>query len=222
MPRKQRPFIRKSAERDARLVVIATEDSKATQIYFETLVSPDFYQSSQVHVELLPHEDTASAPEYILGQLEGWLDTYQIGTDDEFWLVIDVDNWGDVKLSQIAQRCEQKKISLAVSNPAIELWFLLHLTSLNRYDTATRQTLFENKKNGARRTPLEQAILDITGQYNKSNLDAHRYIPHVEAAIERAKALDVNPTDRWPQQLGTHVYPLVQSIIESAPYGRKK
>jgi hypothetical protein len=222
MPRKQRPFIRESADRNARLVIIATEDSKATQTYFKTLASPDFYQSSKVHVELLERKNAASAPEHILDQIEEWLKTYQIGSEDEFWLVIDVDQWGDAKLSQIAKTCDQKEIYLAVSNPAIELWFLLHLTDLDRYDSVTRQALFENKKDGARRTPLELAILDITGRYNKSNFDAHRYIPHVEEAIERAKALDVSPNDRWPQQLGTHVYRLVQSIIDSAPYGRKK
>jgi hypothetical protein len=222
MPRRKRPFVRESAVRDARLIVIATEDSEATPTYFKTLVSPDFYQSSKVHVELLKRKGTSSAPEHILAQIEQWLATYQIGADDEFWLVIDVDQWGDAKLSQIAQRCNQKEIHLAVSNPAVELWFLLHLTDLDRYDATTRQKLFENKKNGARRTPLEQAILDITGQYNKSNLDANRYIPHVEDAIERAVALDVSPTDRWPQQLGTYVYRLARSIIDSAPYGSKK
>jgi len=220
MPRKHRPWIRPSANRDARLVIIATEDTAATPTYFKTLVSQDFYQSSKVHVELLQREDTASAPKHVLAQIEQWLATYEIEDNDEFWLVIDVDQWGDAKLSQIAQMCIQKEIRMAISNPAIELWFLLHLTDLDRYDATTRQELFENKKNGARRTPLEQAILDVTGRYNKSNLDAPRYIPHVEEAIERAEALDINPSDRWPQQLGTHVYRLVQSIIDSAPYGR--
>jgi hypothetical protein len=222
MPRKQRPFIRESAVRDARLVVIASEDSEATPTYFETLVSPNFYQSSRVHVELVRRDNTASAPGHVLAQIERWLDIYQIGAEDEFWLVIDVDNWGDAKLSQIAKTCNQKEIYLAVSNPAIELWFLLHHTDLDRYDAATLEVLFENKKNGARRTPLEQAILEITGQYNKSNLDAHNYVPHVKEAIARAKALDINPNNRWPQHLGTHVYRLAQSIIDSAPYGRKK
>ena len=36
---------------------------------------------------------------------------------------------------------------------------------------------------------------------------------HVEEAIERAKALDKNPADRWPQTLGTRVYLLAESVM---------
>jgi len=218
MPRRRRPFIREDAERDARLIIIATEDSKAAVAYFLALASPAYYQSAKVHVELLIREETASAPERILAQLDQWQQTYQIGEDDELWLVVDVDRWGNAKLSQISQACLQKGIRLVVSNPAIELWFLLHLTELDGYDEDTKAALLKNARTNSRRTRLEEAILEITGQYNKSNFDADRYLPHVKTAIERAKLLDERPSDRWPQGLGTRVYLLAQSIIDNAPY----
>ncbi len=220
MPRRRRPFIRSDANRDARLVIIATEDSKAAVTYFQALVSPDWYQSSRVHVEMLLRETTASAPRHVLQQLDRWRAEYQIGPDDELWLVIDVDRWGDAKLSDIARECEQKGIRLAVSNPAIELWFLLHLTDLDGYTEEEKAVLLENARSGRRRTRLEEAILEIAGQYNKSRLDVARYLPRVETAIERARSLDTRPSDRWPQGLGTRVYLLAQSIIESASYRR--
>lgn len=149
MPRRRRPFIRPDADRDARLIVIAAEDSKATIAYFQALVSPRWYQSSRVHVELLTRATTASAPRHVLQQLNQWREEYQIGADDELWLVIDVDRWGNAELSDVA-----------------------------------------------------------------------RYLPHVETAITRARLLDERPSDRWPQGLGTRVYLLAQSIIDSAAYRR--
>lgn len=218
MLRKRRPLIRPDAVRDARLIVIATEDTKATVSYFEMLVSPQYYQSTRVQVKVLTREDTASSPERILAQLDAWRLEYQLNEDDELWLVIDVDRWGDAKLSQIAQACGQKQIKLAVSNPAIELWFLLHLTDLEQYDTERLSRLQANKKAKASRSELEQAIIEIVGSYNKSNLDVDRYIPHVELAIRRAEQLDIQPDDRWPQQLGTRVYLLARSMIASSAY----
>ena len=36
---------------------------------------------------------------------------------------------------------------------------------------------------------------------------------HVEKAIARAKVLDKNPSDHWPQSLGTRVYLLAESVM---------
>lgn len=33
-------------------------------------------------------------------------------------------------------------------------------------------------------------------------------------ANRRARALDVNPADRWPQSLGTRVYLLAESVMD--------
>lgn len=218
MPRKRTPFIRPDANRDARLIVIATEDTKAAVKYFETLVSPAYYQNSKVHVEILTRTDTASSPDRVLAQLNKWIQEYQIADEDELWLVIDVDQWGEQKLSQVAQECHQKQIQLAVSNPAIELWFLLHLVDLAAYDEIIKQEFLVNAKGNSRRSRLEQEIITLVGRYNKSNLQTDDFLPHVEQASLRAEQLDIQPQDRWPQQLGTHVYRLVRSIVDSTSY----
>jgi hypothetical protein len=51
------------------------------------------------------------------------------------------------------------------------------------------------------------------GSYHESSYDALALIAHVEDAIERARALDKNPSDRWPQTLGTRVYILAESVM---------
>ena len=216
MPRKRRPFVPPANNRDSRLIIIASEDTEATVTYFTDLASPAYYQSSKVHVEILGREDTASDPRRVLDQLDLWRNEYQIGGDDELWLVTDIDRWGNAKLSRIAQECVQKGNLLAISNPAIELWFLLHLTDVQQYDLLVQNELLENKKVTKNRTRLEQEILNVVGSYSKSNLNTDHFLPHIQAAIERAKHLDTQPESRWPQQLGTHVYRLVESIIRSS------
>ena len=55
---------------------------------------------------------------------------YDIGEGDEFWLVCDCDHWikgGHIKnLVSVLQRCGQKDINVALSNPCFDLWLLLH------------------------------------------------------------------------------------------------
>jgi hypothetical protein len=51
------------------------------------------------------------------------------------------------------------------------------------------------------------------GAYHEAAYDAQMLIAHVKEAIERAKALDKNPADRWPQTLGTRVYLLAESVM---------
>ena len=51
------------------------------------------------------------------------------------------------------------------------------------------------------------------GSYHEEAYDAQMLITHVEEAIERARALDKNPNDRWPQTLGTRVYLLAESVM---------
>lgn len=49
--------------------------------------------------------------------------------------------------------------------------------------------------------------------YHEAAYDAQMLIVHVEEAMERVKALDKNPADRWPQTLGTRVYLLAESVM---------
>ncbi len=216
MPRRRRPLVREDALRDASLIVIATEDSKATPTYLRNLVSPPYYSSTRFHVEIIPHDNTASAPSHVLSRLKKWQTEYELGDDDQLWLVIDVDNWQEQMLGETAQKCVQSGIALAVSNPAIELWFLLHLDDPVNWDADKRKALLANKKISQNRTQLEMEIVQITGRYNKNNLNSSDFLPNVQLAIERAEQLDSASSDRWPQSLGTHIYRLVNVIKEYA------
>ena len=218
MPRRRRPLDRKTATRDAKLIIIATEDSKATVRYFEGFASPKYYQNSKAQLKIIPRNDTRSAPEYILTLLDSYRQEYDLNLGDELWLLIDVDRWGDGKLSLIARECQNKGIKLAVSNPAIELWFLLHLKSIAGLESDKKEKLLKNEKVNENRTALEQEIMNVVGAYNKSKLNVDDFLPHVQLAIQNSKELEVNSQDRWPQTLGTRVYILAESIINTAQH----
>lgn len=51
------------------------------------------------------------------------------------------------------------------------------------------------------------------GSYSESKYEVTKLLPEIEKAIERARKLDSNPNDRWPQSVGTRVYRLVNSIL---------
>ena len=209
---KQRERI--SGVRDARLIVVVTEGSKTEPKYFREMASQKYYYNPKVKLYVIEKEDnSASAPEHVIEELNGFNQKYDLEEDDEFWLVIDVDSWGDEKLSQIAAACIQKNFYLAVSNPCFEIWLLLHLKSLDEYRNETLGEFLENKKVNGGRTRVDAELLKILGQFNKSNLNVDCFLPNLNEAIKRAEDLDTYPDHRWPNEIGSRVYLLAKRII---------
>lgn len=206
--------VRISGVRDAKLIIIATEGSKTEPRYFREMASQKYYPNSRVKVWILEKEDdTASSPKHVLRELDRYKDEFYVEEDDELWLVIDLDNWGDGKIAQVASLCQQKNYKLAVSNPCFELWLLLHIRTLEEYTPQELEDFQNNQKTDSNRTPLESELLDILGEYNKSNIKVECFLPHVEEAIDRAQALDLHPEHRWPNSLGSRVYQVAKKIL---------
>jgi hypothetical protein len=188
---------RKHDRRSAKLFVIATEGKDTEKQYFE------MFGSRKVKVEILATgDDNKSAPEYVLERLDKFKDLYDFDEEDEFWLVLDVDRW--VKKDQLIAVCpqaRQKGYQLAISNPCFEIWLCLHFGDLLPEDRTCKD--------------FEIRLRNILGSYNKSNLDVLAYTPNVKSAIERSRSLDLNLTQSWTSELGTRVYKLVESILQS-------
>ena len=211
----QRRFIpprnRTTAVRDARLIIIAAEGTNTEKAYFDALAAE--YFNPRVHVKVLDHLDLASAPEHVLTLLDGFRKEFRIRTDyDELWLVVDVDRWGEDKLSSIATMCVQKLYQFAVSNPCFEIWLLLHLRSLDDYDVVHLEE-FRANRNVNDRTRLERELVALLGSYSKSHPEMSHFLPYVETAIARAQAIDLHPEQRWPNDLGSRVYRLAMRVI---------
>lgn len=211
--RKRKDFVRLEGVRSARLVVIAGEGRYTESIYFNAVKNE--LRAPNVHVEVLDRNSDESSPESVHRQIVDFMRQYNIEDDDELWLVIDRDRWHERMLSQVAQLCAQNThLHFCMSNPCFELWLLLHLEDVNEYDDSAKSDLVQNKKNKAGITWLKKRMKDLLGSYAESNYDTSKLIPHVPLAMDRARNLDVNPQDRWPQSIGSRVYLLMESIID--------
>lgn len=211
--RKRKDFVRLEGVRSARLVVIASEGRCTESIYFSAV--RDKLSAPNVHVEILARDSNESSPERVHAQIADFMSQYNIEEDDELWLVIDRDRWHERMLSQIAQLCAQNPhLNFCMSNPCFELWLLLHIEDVRKYDEHTASDLAANKKTKTGVPWLKKRLRDLLGSYSESNYEVSRLLPTVPLAMEIALGLDVNPTDRWPQTVGTRVYRLMESITE--------
>lgn len=213
MGRVRRPFKRPSGKRDCNLIVIATEGRKTEPQYFEGLKKK--YRNRKIHVEILEKDTNARSPEKVLSFLNEFKDEYTLKDNDELWMVIDFDRWGERKLAICNSKCKQKKYKMAVSNPCFELWLLLHIKNIDDYKSAEKEELLKNKKEGSSRTKLEKEILSIIGEYNKKNLpDKFLETNKIAIAIKQARKLN-NPNADWPNSLGSKVFLLVEKLISN-------
>lgn len=207
---------RREAFRDARLIVIASEGKDTERIYFKALAKE--YTNPRVHVHILERsedEQNSSSLEHVLKQLNDYKGHYELESDDELWLVVDRDRWTEAMLSRVARECAQNNfMHVALSNPCIELWLLLHLVDATLLTSEEEQLWMDNRRKSKNADPyLKVRLRQEMGSYHESSYDAKMLIEHVDVAIARAEALDKNPADRWPQTLGTRVYLLAESVM---------
>ena len=207
---------RREAFRDARLIVIASEGKDTERIYFKALAKE--YTNPRVHVHILErseNEQNNSSPEHVLKQLNDYKIQYELEADDELWLVVDKDRWTEAMLSRVATECSQEvAMHMALSNPCFELWLLLHMEDAASLTTEEKKQWMENRRKSKNADPyLKVRLRQKMGSYHESDYDAPALIVHVEEAIARAKDLDNNLTDRWPQTLDTRVYLLAESVM---------
>lgn len=218
MPREKQPFKRRGSNRSKfRLFVIATEGTTTEVHYFNELRASGLVNTSTIHLEVLqrkPTELTNSSPSNVLRQLDNFKTEYHLHKDDELWVVIDRDkqSWETGEIADVARQCLQKKYGFGLSNPAIEVWFLLHRKDVSEYAPEEYNALHTNKKTGER-TAIERELVRLCGSYNKQQPNMEHYIPHTRTAIERAKALMKDENERWPDYLGTHIFKLVQRLM---------
>ena len=149
---------RREAFRDARLIVIASEGKDTERIYFKALAKE--YTNPRVHVHILERseaEQNNSSPEHVLKQLNDYKEQYALEADDELWLVIDKDRWTEAMLSRVATECTQDEyMHMALSNPCIELWLLLHLVDVASLSPEEQQQWLENRPKFEEERPISK------------------------------------------------------------------
>lgn len=191
--RRKRPLDRAGAVRDARLIVVATEGEKTEPAYF------DGFSSFRIKIRSIPCNIGESSPKAVLERMRDFRTEFDLGDDDEVWLVIDRDRWEDKMLSEVAQQCAASRFNLALSNPCFEVWLALHYTDAIPPDLESKDA--------------RPFFAGLHGGYNKGRLDPTSLIPLVPDAIVRAERLDLNPDARWPDTVGSRVYRLAKVIL---------
>lgn len=211
MPREKRDYVRISGIRDPSLIVIATEGEKTEQQYFAGVQSKCKEAASKIKLKILePRDNGKSAPKYVLEQLSQYKKEYGLNSHDELCMVIDRDkqSWTEAELATVAQQCAQKQYLLALSNPAFEIWLIMHLKDINTYSDTEKVRLLENKDQY-----LKKELRTLLGEFNPSKLDFEDFWSHMSIAIQQAKILDTVQQDRWPNELGSRVYLLMKKIM---------
>lgn len=187
--------------RDARLFVIATEDTYVAEQYFEALERNEVYDRRRVRLLVLPTIDNRADPAHVLDRLAAF-STHWSGADER-WLCVDVDDRRDKELSGFCSAALSRGFQVAVSNPCFEAWLLLHLEA----DPPPRPC-----------ESCEKRLRALLGTYDKTHLQPEPWTTGAVAkAVAHARALDVEPANRWPQTPGSHLYRLLASLLEHAP-----
>ena len=185
---------------DANLIVIASEDQYAVKQYF------NLFHSVRIQFEVLETEDGRSSPKDVLARLSRYMEEFQIGEGDQFWLVTDIDHWaepGHIKnLTEVVKLCRQKNIGVATSFPCFDLWLLLHFSEMPEQQISQCSEIGE-------------LIRAAVGDYNKTKVyNLPITMQNVELAIKRAKA----PEPKGPilSELGSEVYLIIENLVTSS------
>lgn len=137
--------------------------------------------------------------------------------EDEFWIIADVDDHTNssnlAKWNQMLSDCDAKKYEYAISNPFFEVWLLLHHLEPNEDDykfAVTDQHQYEKTSHfkDRLREDANAGLIDGKG-VNKACYDLSK----IRKAISQAKQLH-NETEKWPHDLGSTVYLLINKIVE--------
>lgn len=222
MPREPIPLIREGGHIDAeKLFVLSYEGTVTEKKYFQDFRASKYFNNNGL-IEIVPlkrPKDKGSDP-FSVKKLLNWAKKeYGFKITDEFWLIVDRDDWESIhKLSfdDLVTECKnEENFYLAMSNPCFEIWLVLHLKHLSEFSEEEQVLIFENAKIG-NKNHIDILVAQLQGGdrgYNKRP-NPNIYLPLTKTAIERAKLID-NLEEDYPKSIGTHLYKLIEKLIDN-------
>lgn len=182
------------------IFVIATEGEVTERIYFEKI--KEKYRDKYTIYILPTNRGSNSAPKHVIQRLEDFI-RRKVSTrrkKDEFWAVIDDDNRGEKQLTDAYDKCQTKRFNLAVSNPCFELWLNYHQDNPTSPKTCTE---------------CRKHLRKLLGNYDKNNYDVDKLVENINKALEKCRNLHKDKVEPFPKETGTHVYLLIEKIVEN-------
>jgi len=194
-------YARKSGSRKPIKFYLAFEGAKTEYKYFNSEKFKLFFRLENIEIISIERKknDTISDPEHIIRILDDYRreQKLKVNENDIFCIIIDYDNWGDKKLASVLSLSRQKEYKLYVSNPCIELWFVLHKRDVSNWQ---KERLIPCRK-----------CKQLFSKYFNGNYE--RLYPFTQNAITNAKKLNNNNTNAWPLTIGTDIYRLIEQIL---------
>ncbi len=195
MPRRLNRNVDHGIQSLRRVIHIAAEGTKTEPEYFRRL-----NQLQDVARFIMVKKKTSgSSPIGMLNAMKKYVQSKEIGSLDEVWLVVDRDSWPEENLNQLyqwTQAAEQR--GLVLSNPNFEYWLLLHFEDAVSSLTGPRCT---------------ERLKKHLPKYDKGLPRGKIGLSQIQDAIKRARQQDEPPCQDWPRHTGTTVYLIVQKVI---------
>lgn len=181
-----------------RFIVVATEGRCTESLYLDGFRTP---RDAVLQLEVLLSNSNKSRPKECLKRLMEYARKNKLEDDDQLWLMIDRDNWSAAELDEVARElAKRRNHHLALSNPCVEYWFLLHLQDhIPLMDSA--HALRELKRH--------------MPDYSKEDFDVDRLVAAAGLAVWRAERNNEGNRDPWPKTTGSHAYRLVRELLRN-------
>jgi len=219
MPREPIPLVREGGFLEAeKMFVLSYEGKVSENKYFEDFRKSDLFNDSGL-IEIISLKRPAnrgSDPINVKKLLQEAKKEYRFKDTDEFWLIIDRDDWEEIhnhNFDTLVDDCKKENnFFLAMSNPCFEIWLILHLKDINEYEEDERERILANAKISNSKNYIDTVLSGIQGRGYNKRPNPRVFLPLTTVAINRAKELDDENQD-YPKQLGTHIYKLIEKLI---------
>lgn len=159
--------------------------------YFEDYANNEIYLDEiyNVIVDIFKIDIFSDLAEKVLNYLNNQMNLLDYNPKiDKINLIIDRDknSFKDFQYDNLLKDCQDRNISLYVSNPSFEVWLLMHF---DEFDDLDFDKLLENKRVGTSKNARKYAdkmLSEISG-YDKTNLNFSKFVDKIDIAIEREK-----------------------------------
>lgn len=159
----------------------------------------------------MPPPDTHSAPNHLLKKAKDLYKDNEIGRSDEFWIILDKDDWEVSKINELRDWISSigmmGRSGVVLSNPKFEYWLLLHFEGGSGVFTAKE---CDNR--------LKRWLKDYSKNLRQKDFPED----HIIAAIERSKNRAKHIKDPSSDDACTNMHELVERIIAVSKTAPKK
>ncbi|MFC2152678.1 RloB family protein [Bacteroidota bacterium] len=220
MPREPIPLIREGGFLEAeKLFILSYEGKVSEKKYFEDFRKSELFNDSGLIevISLKRPADKGSDPISVKELLQQAKQEFRFKETDEFWLIIDRDDWESIhnhNFDSLVEDCNsEKNFFLAMSNPCFEIWLIMHLKDVTEFSDSEKQRILENNKVGSSKNYIDKVLGTIQGRGYNKRPNPNVFLPKTKIAIKRAKDLNIDDED-YPIKIGSHVYKLVEKLLK--------